>query len=138
MSTSEAGLKEVGETSSSSRVTHSTDKLGSGEGTSDVVLGSEQSLEQVDVQDGVYGPWIVVARRKHRTKLLKRGGTSPRQSNGFSFNDNGNVEKGSSDRAIVLDGPTREAMRKLSPLKLLDKAQIASAVQSNRPNLAQI
>ena len=29
------------------------------------------------MQDGVYGLWIVVARRKHGTKSQKSGGTSP-------------------------------------------------------------
>ena len=74
------------------------------------------------MQDGVYEPWIVVGHRKNGTKPLKSGGTSPRQSSGFSFRDNDNVEKGSLDWAVVLHGPTREVKRKLSPPKLLVKA----------------
>ena len=31
----------------------------------------------MDVRDGVYKPWIVVASRKNGTKPLKSGGTSP-------------------------------------------------------------
>ena len=63
---------------------------------------------------------------------MKSDGTSPKQSTGFNFRDNGTVEKGSLDRVVVLHGPTREAKRKLSPPFLLDKAQIASVVQSLR------
>ena len=59
---------------------------------------------------------------------MKSDGTSPKQSTGFNFRDNGTVEKGSLDRVVVLHGPTREAKRKLSPPFLLDKAQIASVV----------
>nr|POE89608.1 hypothetical protein CFP56_02327 [Quercus suber] len=50
----------------------------------------------------------------------------------FSFRDNSNGEKGSLDQAVVLDGPAREVKRKMPPLKFLDKAQIASVVQSIR------
>lgn len=52
--------------------------------------------------------------------------------NGFSFKGNGNEENGNLDRAVALNGPTRETKRKLSPSKLLDKAQRASVVQSIR------
>ncbi|XP_030941685.1 uncharacterized protein LOC115966624 [Quercus lobata] len=79
--------KEGGETISSSHVPCAIDIPRSREGTSDVVASSEQYLEQVDVHDGAYGPWIVVARRKDGTKPLKSGGTSLRQRSGFSFKD---------------------------------------------------
>lgn len=65
------GGQKIGETVSSSRVPHATD-------TSDVVAGLEQYSGQVDVHDGVYGPWIEVACRKNWTKPLKSGRTSPR------------------------------------------------------------
>ena len=42
------------------------------------------------------------------------------------------MENGSLDWAVVLHGSTREAKKKLSPPKLLDKAQIAFVVQSIR------
>ncbi|KAK9991782.1 hypothetical protein SO802_026767 [Lithocarpus litseifolius] len=70
--------------------------------------------------------------RKNRTKHLKSGGTSPRQSSAFSFRDNGNVEKDSLVRADALHRPLREVKRKLSPLNFIDRAQIAAAVQSLR------
>ena len=84
------------------------------------------------MHEGVYGPWIMVARRKNGTKLLKSGGTSPRQSSGFNFRDNGNVEKESLVRADALYGPLREVKRKLSPSKFIDRAQITAVVQSLR------
>ena len=52
--------------------------------------------------------------------------------NGFSFRGNGDEENGNLDRVVALNGPTREAKRKLSPSKLLDKAQRAFVVQSIR------
>nr|POE89609.1 hypothetical protein CFP56_02328 [Quercus suber] len=78
LSASEVGVKEVGETVLSSCITYVIDKLRSGERTSGVVVGLEQNSEQVDVYDGVYGPWLMVACRKNETKPLKSGGTSPR------------------------------------------------------------
>ena len=131
-STSKAELKVAGEACSSSRSAHAPDISRSGEGTSGIVREAEQSKDQVDMREGVYGPWIVVACRKNETKPLKSGGTSPRQSSGVSFRNSEYVEKGSLDQAAVLDGLNRETKRKLSPPKFLDKAQIASVVQSIR------
>jgi len=126
--TSEAKLKEVGDACSGSHVAHAPNISRNGEGTSGVVRDAEKSTDQVDVCEGVYGPWIVVARRKNATKPLRSGGTSPRQGSGVSCKNTEYVEKGSLDRAAVLDGLNREAKRKLSPPKFLDKAQIASVV----------
>ena len=80
----------------------------------------------------MYGPWVVVARRKNGTNRLRSSGTSPKQSTGFSFRENGCVEKGFLDRAGGFLGPTRDAKRKMSPPLVFDKAQIASVVQSLR------
>ena len=125
-------MKEDGEACSGSRVAHAPDMSRSGEGTSGVVRDAEKSTGQVDVRKGVYRPWIVVACRKNETKPLKSGGTSPRQSSGVGFRNSEYVEKGSLDQAAVLDGLNRQTKRKLSPPKFLDKAQIASVVQSIR------
>ena len=131
-STSKAELKVAGEACSSSRSAHAPDISRSGEGTSGIVREAEQSKDQVDMREGVYRPWIVVACRKNETKPLKSGGTSPRQSSGVGFRNSEYVEKGNLDQAAVLDGLNRETKRKLSPPKFLDKAQIASVVQSIR------
>ena len=125
-------MKEGGDTVLESRTSHVSDTPRSGVGTSSVVASSEQCAEQVEVYEGVYGPWVVVARGKNGTKQMKSGRTSPKQSNGFNPRDNLFAEKGSLDRTGVLHGPTREAKRKLSTPFLLDKAQIASVVQSLR------
>nr|POE67859.1 hypothetical protein CFP56_62031 [Quercus suber] len=132
LSNSEAGLKEVTETCSSSRSAYVPDESRCEEGTSDVLCDSEQSTEQADVHEGVYGPWIVVVCRKNGTKPLRSGGTSVRQSSETSNRNAEYVGKGNSDRAAVLDGLNRESKRKLSPQKFLEKAQFASAVQSIR------
>ena len=101
-------------------------------GTSSGVASTEQGVEQDEEHEGVYEPWVVVARRKNGTNRLKSSGTSPKQSTGFSFKENGCVEKGFLDRAGGFLGPTRDAKRKMSPPLVLDKAQIASVVQSLR------
>ena len=102
------------------------------EGTSNGVVGSEKYSGQAGVHDGVYGPWIMVARKKNGTKSVKSGGISPRQNSGFSFRNYGNVEKESVEQAGVLHGPSREVKRKLSHPKLIDRAQIAVVVQNIR------
>ena len=49
------------------------------------------------MREGVYGPWIVVARRKTGTNLLKSGGTLHRQSNGIGIRNSEFMDKGSMD-----------------------------------------
>ena len=63
---------------------HVPDEARRGEGTSGVMRESEQSTEQVDVHEEVYGPWIVVERRKNSTKPLRSGGTLLRQGSGMN------------------------------------------------------
>ena len=84
------------------------------------------------MREGVYGPWIVVTRRKNRTRPLRSGGTSPRQSYEIGSRKSDYVDRESSAWAVMLDGITRKAKRKLAPPKFLDKAQISSVVQSFR------
>nr|POE54625.1 hypothetical protein CFP56_53196 [Quercus suber] len=131
-SNSEDGLKEATETCSSSHVAHVTDEPRCEKGTNGALCDSEQSTEQVEVREGVYGPWIVVARRKSGTKLLRSGGTSLKQSSVFSFKDNGYVEKESLVLADAYHGPSREVKRKLSSPKFIERDQIVSVVQSLR------
>lgn len=119
-------MKEAGETCFSSRSTHVLDEARCEEGTSGVMHDSEQSTEQADV----YGPWIVVKRRKNGTKPLRSVRTSPWQNYGMNIRTKDYVEKGSVDRAAMMDGLYRESKRKLSPQRFVDKAQFASVVQS--------
>lgn len=127
-SSSKVGSKEASETCFSSHVDHVPDEIRSGEGTSGVLLDSEQSTEQTDMREGVYRPWIVIACRKTGTNSLRSGGTLHCQSNGIGIRNSKFMDKGSMDRATVLDG----VRRKLAPQKFLDKAQISSVVQSFR------
>ena len=60
------------------------------------------------MREGVYGPWIVVARRKTGTNLLRSGGTLHRQSNGIGIRNSEFMDKGSMDQATVLDGVRRK------------------------------
>lgn len=92
----------------------------------------EQNAEKADAHDGVYGPCLVMARRKNGTRSLEGGGTSPNQSSRFSFRDNGNGDKGSLERAVRINWLSREVKRKLPHPNSLDKAQIASVVQNIR------
>ena len=137
---SEAGEKKSGDTAAKSCSAHDSDIARSGVGTSSDVASTEQCAEQDVVHEGVYWPWVVVTRRKNGTKQLKGSGTSPKQSAGVSFRDNGFVEKGGLDRAGGFHGPIRDAKRKMSPPLFLDKAHFESVVQSLRsegPKLAQ-
>ncbi|XP_030943405.1 uncharacterized protein LOC115968223 [Quercus lobata] len=127
---SEAELKEAGETCFSSRSTHVPDKARRGEGTSGVMRDFEQSTEKVDVREEVYGPWIVVKRRKNSTNPLRSGGTLPRQGSGMNTRTTEYMEKGIADRAAGIDGSNRESKRKMSPQSFVDKARFASVVQS--------
>nr|POE74065.1 hypothetical protein CFP56_74206 [Quercus suber] len=131
-SASKAEVKEAGATCSSSRSAHVPDEARNGEGTTGVLHVTEQNTEQEDVREGVYGPWVVIARKKGSTKPLRSGGTLPRQGSGISIKNTKHVENGSTDRAAALDGITRETKRKLAPQKFLDKAQISSVLQSFR------
>ena len=136
----EAGEKKGGDMAAKSCSSHASDTSSSGVGTSSGVANTEQCAEQDEVREGVYRSWVVVTRRKNGTKQLRSSGTSPKQSTGFSFRDNGFVEKGVLDQAGGVHGPIRDAKRKMSPPLFLDKAQIEAVVQTLRsegPKLAQ-
>ena len=137
---SEVGEKKSGDTAAKSCSAHDSDIARSGVGTSSDVASAGHCAEQDVVHEGVYGPWVVVTRRKNGTKQLKSSGASPKQSAGVSFKDNGFVEKGGLDRAGGFHGPLRDAKRKMSPPLFIDKAHFESAVQclrSEGPELAQ-
>ena len=137
---SETGEKKSSDTAAKSCSSHASDTARSGVGTSSEMASSEQCAERDVVHEGVYGPWVVVTRRKNGTKQLKSSGTSPKQSAGFRFRENGFVEKGGLDRAGGGNGPLKDTKRKMSPPLVLDKAHFVSVVQSLRsegPSLAQ-
>ena len=75
------------------------------------------------MHEGSYEPWVVVARRKKETKFQRSGGSLP--GHGFA------VEQGSNghrrnwvgvENTEDSNGLSREAKRKLAPLRILEKA----------------
>ena len=88
----------------------------------------QHDTEQESAHEGVYGPWVVVARRKNETKSHRSGGPSTENRNVFAFKSKGNVEETKrtwirecEDKAGLPSGPPLESKRKLSPIKLVDK-----------------
>ena len=87
-----------------------------------------------DLQDGTYGPWNVVVRRKNGTKSHGSGGT-------YAVLDNGRLRqelRKSVNEARISnntgnfkanDGPVKEAKRKLMPSKNINEAQFAQVIQ---------
>nr|POE88793.1 uncharacterized protein CFP56_25239 [Quercus suber] len=107
-----------------------------------VEVGPEVVQKDVskDVQDGTYGSWLVVARKKNGTRTYKSGGALVGQPKAQDFKSN--VKHGMDarennvlGRAENLIGQSRETKRKLSPLRVVERAQILNAIQSisNKP-----
>ena len=79
------------------------------------------------MHEGLYGPWVVMARRKKETKFQRSGGSLLDHSLAFEQRSNGHqvanrrtwvgVEKDDGS-----NGLNRETKKKLSPLRILDKA----------------
>lgn len=84
-----------------------------------------------DVQDCTYGPWVVVARKKNRTRAFSTVGQPIAQE----LKGNGKHEVdarksfvlGRADSAIR---QIRESKRERSPLRVVEKAQIFNVIQS--------
>nr|POE71176.1 hypothetical protein CFP56_34547 [Quercus suber] len=97
-----------------------------------------------NAHEGVYSPWVIVARRKNGTKSHRSGGPSAENRNGFAFKSNGKGEASQriryherEDRTDKPSGPPRESKRKLSPIRLVDKAQLERSIQriGSRPTI---
>lgn len=56
------------------------------------VRHSNRERKKYNINKGLYGPWVVVARRKNGTKLQRSGGSFFDQGNGFASKSNGNHE----------------------------------------------
>lgn len=78
-----------------------------------------------ELQDGVYGPWIVVVCRKNGTKSHGSGGTNGRLRQ--ELRKNANEARISNTKGIFKanDGPVSEAKRKLMPQKNINEAHFA-------------
>ncbi|KAK9997221.1 hypothetical protein SO802_021907 [Lithocarpus litseifolius] len=89
---------------------------------------------QGDVHEGTYGPWVVVPHRKNGTKAQRSGGPFTGQVyshalRGKRMSWQEGKESNLSSRAISPNGPTKEAKRKQSPLRIAEKMQILNAIQ---------
>lgn len=96
--------------------------------------GEVHETVQEIVHEGTYGPWVMVARRKNETKTQRSGGSPPGQKNVMIGNFNGNfdieeVDRQGVGRAEITNGPVRESKRKLSPPRILDRAQLENLIQ---------
>lgn len=97
--------------------------------------GQAHNAVQEVVHVGTYGPWVVVAHRRNGTKS-QRGGRSPlSQRNVRSGVSKGHIVLDApgmqgSDKAEVVSGPTKENKRRLSPTRVLEKAQVESSIQN--------
>ena len=89
-----------------------------------------QSDVPKDVQDTSYGPWVVVARKKNGTRAHSTGGAPVGQQIAQELKGNGKYEVDARGRADSDFGQLRESKRKLSPLRVVEKAQIINAIQS--------
>nr|POE75201.1 hypothetical protein CFP56_75372 [Quercus suber] len=105
-------------------------------GTTNLLHDTKQESAQGSAHEGVYGPWVVVAKRKNGIKSHRSGGPSVENRNGFGFKSNDNVEatqriwyREHEDRIDKPSGPPHESKRKLSPIRLVDKAQLERFIQ---------
>nr|POE93986.1 hypothetical protein CFP56_35784 [Quercus suber] len=112
------------------------DKQRTDVGTTNLLHDTKQESAQGSAHEGVYGPWVVVAKRKNGIKSHRSGGPSVENRNGFGFKSNDNVEatqriwyREHEDRIDKPSRPPRESKRKLSPIRLVDKAQLERFIQ---------
>nr|POE57275.1 uncharacterized protein CFP56_01924 [Quercus suber] len=103
------------------------------EGSSGIVHESGQEC----VQEGTYGPWVVVGRKKSGTKFQRHDGSTSVLEKGQkndARNEPGNgirPNKGVG-RLDFSHGPSREAKRKLPQIRPVEGAQVANIIQSIR------
>nr|XP_023902463.1 uncharacterized protein LOC112014276 [Quercus suber]POF27029.1 uncharacterized protein CFP56_40394 [Quercus suber] len=124
-----AELGGAGDRGASSHVVHAVDdaeaKLGP--------HGKEHDAVHKDVHEELYGPWVVVARRKKETKIQRNGGTLP--DHGLDYEQRSNGQQGMNRKTWAgvekEDGPSglnKETKRKLSPVRFLEKARLEQVI----------
>ena len=119
-------------------VEHVSEELYRGAGQPKDVHGSDPEK----VQERTYGPWIVVERRKHVQKNQRSGGTQVGMDNSRLRQEQRKAESEAkfnftAGNTSTKNEPNREAKRKLSPLKELSPAQVASVIRSLKPSSFQ-
>ena len=139
----EAGLPETatcGETGDSSRVgdVDNSPRLAGGptQDMQDVHAARQDLVGQVQeaAHDDLYGPWVLVERKKSGTKMLRSGGSSGDQRNFSAVRSHGIGEFRSNERLFMdrggaVDGPERDSKRKIVGPKSLDKAQFENVTK---------
>lgn len=111
------------------------DNAKSSEGATKDVLKDVQE----GTQDTMYGPWVVVGRKKNGTKTQRNGGTPPRIANYYLRQMQGNCGNGvKANIGLGKAKPTnwlgRDAKRKLSPPRVINGAQLMSSLQTIQTN----
>ena len=93
-----------------------------------------------NVQDGTYRPWVMVACKRNGTKSQRGGGPMLVQEKtraGSMHERHDHVGKGTKASAndVSNSGLPREAERKLSSVRILERSQVISVLQkrSNEP-----
>mgnify|MGYP000957094387 FL=1 len=115
----------AGDRGASTHVVHDPD-------SAEINLGphGKDNAVQEDVHEGSYGPWVVVARRKKETKFQRSGGSLPGHSFAVEQRSNGHRKNWAGvEMNEDSNGLSREAKRKLAPLRILEKAQVEQALQ---------
>ena len=120
------------------REEHAAARTTAGEGPSSVVHGSAHE----EAQEGPYGPWIVVTRKRNVTKNQKSGGTPTVLDNGRLREEQRKVAYEAKMKLAVrnqnsADGPGREVKRKNICSKSSLEAQIVSSIQSVKQGSSQ-
>ena len=100
------------------------------------VVGSSSDVQESVLdkeQEGTYGPWIMVERKRMGTKQYRSGGTHLVGDNGLHRQVKGmkyaeNTTRMASGNVKFADGPMREAKRKHTPPRVLTEAKVVSAI----------
>nr|POE97322.1 hypothetical protein CFP56_74350 [Quercus suber] len=95
--------------------------------------GKEHVAIRKDEHEELYGPWVVVALRKKETKIQRSGGYLPDHGLAYEQRSNGLQVASRKTWAGVekVDGSSglnRETKRKLSPVRILEKAQVEQVI----------
>nr|POE45676.1 uncharacterized protein CFP56_05566 [Quercus suber] len=104
-----------------------------GEGPS----GSVHESGQECAQEGTYGPWVVVGRKKSGTKFQRHGAAPSVLENREKYetrDDTSNETRTNKGvgRSVVSHGPIREAKRKIYQPRPIEGAQVANIIQNIR------
>ena len=125
----ETEMGGAGDRGASSHVLHVVDNTKAKVGPH----GKEHSAVRKDVHEGSYGPWVVVVLRKKETRVQRSDGSLPEHALAYEQRSNRHqVANRKAWAGVVMDdgsnGLSRESKRKLSPLRILDKAQVEQVI----------